>query len=812
MNLHPTAERLKKKLAQAEKLDSKTFDTFYKLFGCPDDLRGFAYVLYNLAELVQITRDIPGIGVDHKKLDILQTTATMVLNGKKPEDEEVRQFFFNYPKMLERNFEGLKRSAFVYSALGHRPYIETEWPRYSKLLSQLLTCYFQEEDSKTTVGDTTIEEACVAIREFSYRENTETLRQLPNEGLSTEEYLNRLEAIRPPKGKINSYPELLRFLRRALGQRKAAESTEKTNGRDPGILNPEEQRRHRDEGGTPSEFKNSTSQQKGSSRQGRKSTRSEQQKSRQKARGKRNAIARRNQHLSFDKAELSINDFAILMDALNSDDPCGLSTLQIQYESKAILSVMIWTGKSLKEALRFNVHKKEPKLLGKGQAALIWSNSAKNWLLSSPGPNIKEPSQEQEFLFYPTTDRISLPLLPSTESVISNYLHHRKINNRTSVPLFTMKYNAARQHTQRLLTHLKKNNFCEATLVNINTFLEKQMNRMDEGESAKTALSLGIILDIDDDYNYAEGEEFQTSEDERRSPVKMHYQSSPENSLRDNYIYSTRHLESLWLGEPLPAAHGVESQTNDHSLHLGTPLRPREACVRDLVGKLKMKVIESQPEHLDRDDDDIVNYHNAYTAYTALMNNVCSVLRAIKNPAIPSEHMDVLTGFAVISDKDDDDSYNSRRIWMPSLVLEQNTHFAHHMHALYNAIHTLSPSFPEFFKQSPPATGTSYILLDDEFNAYFMRPIDLRNYIKNNFSIELPGNWQRHYMRPLLLAARCPQETINALMGHFETGQEPWARTSAFHPADFLSTLSTPLESIMIQDGWEAMSGLEIGL
>ena len=259
MSLHPTADRLRTRLAQIKGIDTNTFDRFYDLVGRPDDLRGLVHVLFNLSDLVQLTKNIPGCAADHHSLDILETVAIKTLNGKKTDDEEVKRFFFNYPKMMERNFEGLKWSASVYSAIGHRPEVEAEWPRYRNLLAYLLDCHFQNEGKKVDIGETTVEEACLAIRELSYAKNLEILRQLPEELLSTDEFIEKLEEGAPPEGVIPSFPDLLRFIRRALGQRKAAEPSKRSAGGDPGNLKPKERTRYRREGGHPSDFKRPTS-------------------------------------------------------------------------------------------------------------------------------------------------------------------------------------------------------------------------------------------------------------------------------------------------------------------------------------------------------------------------------------------------------------------------------------------------------------------------------------------------------------------------------------------------------------------------
>lgn len=813
MTLHPLARDLRSKLEQTGRLPTNKFDLFYQLLGAPGDLRGLVYVLNNLRIIIPEVRSIPNGSAYRKDLDLLEEVATKILDGKDLDSPEVNFFFSNkFRKMCVRNFDGLMKNACVFAALGAGPKYKHEWPRFRNLLAHLLDCHLQHEDEKPDIGESTTVDACLAIRELSYQENIETLRQLPDDELSTEDYLHRLDNISPLPGKIRSYPQLLRYFRRALGTRKPPEPTGKPSNDTPGNLPPRQRKKYNKQAGHSEDFKKPTSSLRGTSRKNARTSLSEQQRSRQKARGRRNAIARRNNHLSYDKTELSLNDFAILMDALNSDNFIDFMSKEQLLETSVLLSAMLWTGKTVKEMLGFRLLLGLGDAADKGMPALLWRDTECFWSIPSPGPNIKPPPQSQAGLYYITGSTINLPLLSSTRKVLDKHISQLGTTRRKRALLFSSDYETARNNAQKLLSHLKEQFDCEASLFNISTFLGKQLTRSHGGDMANTALTLGAIRQKLEDDDYSQDEEILTSEDEWRSSVKEHYQSSLEQELRHNYVVLTRQLEALWQGEKSP------SKTTDHmpptatGLYLGTPIRPRQECIRSLITQLKLKIIHTPLGNLD-DPIAIVDFHWTYTAYTSLMNNVSSLLRAIRSPAISSELTDTLTGFAAISDKDDADNYNCRRIWLPPVVREQNQLFASHMNVLYNLLHHLSSSLPVRFAQSPPGTGKEYILLGHDLNTAFMTPNDLQNYLKTNFcfdgvAVDLPGNWQRHYMRPLLIDDECPTETLNALMGHFETGQEPWARTSAFHPADYHATLASHMVKLMKSDGWDALPGL----
>jgi len=72
----------------------------------------------------------------------------------------------------------------------------------------------------------------------------------------------------------------------------------------------------------------------------------------------------------------------------------------------------------------------------------------------------------------------------------------------------------------------------------------------------------------------------------------------------------------------------------------------------------------------------------------------------------------------------------------------------------------------------------------------------------------LPFNASRHYLRSILLERGCPVEVINAFMGHFERGEEPWGRFSGLSPDTYRNQLSSYLVPLLQDDGWEALPGL----
>jgi hypothetical protein len=72
----------------------------------------------------------------------------------------------------------------------------------------------------------------------------------------------------------------------------------------------------------------------------------------------------------------------------------------------------------------------------------------------------------------------------------------------------------------------------------------------------------------------------------------------------------------------------------------------------------------------------------------------------------------------------------------------------------------------------------------------------------------LPENCQRARLRSLLLDRECPPQWIDALMGHWTRGEEPWHRFATTALSRICDGLREHLNAIAAADGWRALRGL----
>ena len=69
----------------------------------------------------------------------------------------------------------------------------------------------------------------------------------------------------------------------------------------------------------------------------------------------------------------------------------------------------------------------------------------------------------------------------------------------------------------------------------------------------------------------------------------------------------------------------------------------------------------------------------------------------------------------------------------------------------------------------------------------------------------LAANAQRHLLRTKLTEWECDEGAINAFLGHWDMGEEPWSRFSTFDPQAYRAEISRFIEPFLMALGFEAI-------
>ena len=234
---------------------------------------------------------------------------------------------------------------------------------------------------------------------------------------------------------------------------------------------------------------------------------------------------------------------------------------------------------------------------------------------------------------------------------------------------------------------------------------------------------------------------------------------------------------------------------------LGGGQTPSTAELKIIIARLQHDI-----ELAVRDSDE---FHQTYSRYTAFM--VCFGLahRGEKNQLLPSsEGIDRETGFLAIHDTlRTDQETHTRMVWVPPVIRQQISYYESYLHRR-------AEDFPEqlrtYMAKAFSTCGLPFVVLTEgDGQIIGTRQIydQIRATAAGNCSLKL--NAGRHWLRSAMLG-RCSEETINAFLGHWYLGREPWTYGSTFDPLRYRADLQGCLPGLLADLGFRAIpaSGL----
>ena len=187
----------------------------------------------------------------------------------------------------------------------------------------------------------------------------------------------------------------------------------------------------------------------------------------------------------------------------------------------------------------------------------------------------------------------------------------------------------------------------------------------------------------------------------------------------------------------------------------------------------------------------------------------CENVRAGHDPSFKPSEYDPQTGFAVLRDKGSSDGYNTRLIWIWDECIKQLN--AYHSHL--KKLHSLKVPFSCLltvaeWKQRGGDKSSSYFLIPHNKQFDFIAPGMFEKNLTIYLNFPLPANCHRHYLRSELIEEGCSLDVVDAFLGHWSRGEEPWSRFSGLSPLVFARELKEHLVPILERDQWSSMAGL----
>jgi hypothetical protein len=184
-------------------------------------------------------------------------------------------------------------------------------------------------------------------------------------------------------------------------------------------------------------------------------------------------------------------------------------------------------------------------------------------------------------------------------------------------------------------------------------------------------------------------------------------------------------------------------------------------------------------------------YHNLYTLFTCLFFSYTTGVRGIHTPYLLLSSIDPVHGFTTLTDKDSGTKYKTRLAWIMPELQEQMRHYQDHINR--------TPILPV-------ATDLPVFFLDDEMNPVEVSPKTALPFLRN--FLNFPINIHRRFISAELLDRGCPPEVVDAWMGHWHRGEEPWAQFSTFSFEHYKRALKSYLAPLLLDTiGFRAIRG-----
>lgn len=373
-------------------------------------------------------------------------------------------------------------------------------------------------------------------------------------------------------------------------------------------------------------------------------------------------------------------------------------------------------------------------------------------------------------------NHIDLALPDCASKAIEHYLTtwNSPLHAGRLVPFTTRDITAS---CQKHIRTINKATAARLTLNRIQNYHFRALTRMPTSDISSAALTLG-------------------RENEYLARTKVHYSSFDEFHLQEIFREScSKILSAAGFDAPFQMSYPPES-----TLHVGTLFRPKPDAIRATTQSMRNRLesLRSTTNSIEQ----LVDFHNLYSAYTGFLIAYGTGYRRSGLPHIESRLHDRATGFACIRDKDTADYYHSRLVWLTPTCEQQLEHYREHIANLLAHIE-LEPAaqgnsntheIPEFFFL------TKNLTVDLDAKTFYA--------ILRQHGYHYPGHPQRHLLKSELQEAGCDAEVVELFLGHWNLGQEAWVNSSTLHPSDFKNELAKFLPALQRRLDFTPLKGL----
>jgi hypothetical protein len=475
--------------------------------------------------------------------------------------------------------------------------------------------------------------------------------------------------------------------------------------------------------------------------------------------------------------QLSAFDLHQLMLQLEQKKPSLRPWLQ------CVVGLLLMTGRSLDSVLDTQVIKhfeRIPKLIT-DQAIYVLPSERACWVSGVYRPeNSRQLTGDWPVHMRTTQDRLALPIPPMCWRLIKLKIHHiaSRVNKR-SVPLFPKNYREElKSELKSLLSDTNRKTGSRLTAHRLGNHL---FNTLNHGDADLTAACL-ITARVPSFGQQA----------------SLYYYAPHMKRLEQQYTRSmvtiARQCSTNSQPSEAESSHTIACATrhSDAANYVGSKLVPRTAYINDLVTNMRHQIKAAKKGARPAA---LFNMHNAYVAYTVAMLMFSTGYRSVRDPLPSWNNISLSRRMIVIADKTDDQQSHARFLPLTSLMVEQLQHYQRHRQGLLGRL--------TFFLEHQ--WNTPFMFLDHYGNPKGVTPTRLHDQLQ--WIATPPLNINRHYLHTQLKESHLSSEIVDAFMGHWGSGQEPWASYSTFCPREYQHLIASVIQPLMVQQGWKALKG-----
>ena len=291
----------------------------------------------------------------------------------------------------------------------------------------------------------------------------------------------------------------------------------------------------------------------------------------------------------------------------------------------------------------------------------------------------------------------------------------------------------------------------------------------------------------------------------RLADTQLHYSSLNVVALTHTYLkVRASFISALAQNLNLDRLYVTPVMDVEPAHHVGSSITPTRETISRLTHDLSRAW--SDARRSGADPLYVIHLHNALAAFAHTLLAFTSGLRAVIDRMPSAEMVDLDMGIMLLSDKDDPAGFSTRTVPLADVTARQLGHWFAHCRRLPAL---LAPMLTER-GWTAPSQLIFYLAPDRERGVvHTTRNSSLvEQGIKDAIGwFKLPENCNRHALRSELVRRGCPSEFIDAFMGHWVRGSQPFGRYATLLPQHYLDTLRTQLNAIADDYGFRAIRG-----